>query len=157
MVLVVVAGGVAELIPMTTLAAILIVIGVEALVRELRHIAEARWVSRPHAVAAVVTVVVGVVSELTTAIFTGVALSMLLYLVSVGDRATVHSWRRREDGTWEEAAVPPVLPTGQVTVLAVSGQAFFASVSRADQALPDPSRSSGRPWSSSCATGCSTP
>ena len=140
-ILVVVAGGVAELIPMTTLAAILMVIGVEALVRELRHIAEARWVSRPHAVAAVVTVVVGVVSELTTAIFTGVALSMLLYLVTVGDRARVHTWRRRDDGAWEEAPVPAALPSGQVTVIAVTGQAFFASVSRADQVLPDPALS----------------
>jgi SulP family sulfate permease len=57
------AGGVAELIPMTTLAAILMVIGVEALANEVRHLVEARWVSWPHVGAAVVTVVVGLVTE----------------------------------------------------------------------------------------------
>jgi SulP family sulfate permease len=79
-IIVAVAGKVAELIPLTTLAAILMVIGVEALVREVRHLARARWVSVPHLCAAVVTVVVGVVAELTAAIVTGVALSLLLYV-----------------------------------------------------------------------------
>lgn len=46
-IIVAVAGKVAELIPLTTLAAILMVIGVEALVREVRHLARARWVSVP--------------------------------------------------------------------------------------------------------------
>jgi SulP family sulfate permease len=64
---------VAELIPMTTLAAILMVIGVEALTNEVPNLVEARWVSWPQVGAAVVTVVVGLVSELTAAIFTGVA------------------------------------------------------------------------------------
>ena len=85
-VLVALAGGLAELIPMTTLAAILMVIGVEALVKEVRHLTEARWISWPHVGAAIATVIVGVVSELTTAIFTGVTLSLLLYMLSMGDR-----------------------------------------------------------------------
>jgi SulP family sulfate permease len=135
-VLVALAGSVAELIPMTTLAAILMVIGVEALTNEVRHLVEARWVSWPHVGAAVVTVVVGLVSELTAAIFTGVALSLLLYMLSIGDRARLTAWRWRDGGGWEEVDAPEQLPSGQVTVLALTGAAYFASAYRADQAMP---------------------
>jgi SulP family sulfate permease len=131
-----VAGKVAELIPLTTLAAILIVIGIETLVREVRHLAEARWVSVPHLCAAAVTVVVGVVAELTAAIFTGVALSLLLYMFTVADQARVNAWIRRPDGTWRESAPPAELPSGEVTVLALSGSAYFASAYRAAHTFP---------------------
>jgi SulP family sulfate permease len=135
-VIVAIAGHVAELIPMTTLAAILIVIGVEALSKEVGHLVEARWVSWPHVAAAAVTVVVGVVDELTVAIFVGVALSLLLYMISLGDRAELVAWRHRDDGSWEEVEVPAEIPSGEVTVLTMTGAAYFASTYRADQALP---------------------
>ena len=122
---------------MSTLAAILMVIGVEALVKEVRHLTEARWISWPHVGAAIATVIVGVVSELTTAIFTGVTLSLLLYMLSMGDRARVMQWRRREDGGWEETDPPESLPSGEVTVLTLTGSAYFASAYRADHAMPD--------------------
>jgi SulP family sulfate permease len=135
-VLVAIAGGLAERIPMPTLAAILMVIGVEALTKEVRHLVEARWVSWPHVGAALVTVVVGVVDELTVAIFTGVALSLLLYMISAGDRAKLVAWTRRADGSWEEVPPPAELPSGQVTVLALTGSAYFASAYRADDVMP---------------------
>jgi SulP family sulfate permease len=134
--LVAVVGRLAERIPMTTLAAILMVIGVEALIKEVSHLVEARWVSWPHVGAASVTVVVGVVDELTVAIFTGVALSLLLYVISTGDRAKLVSWTRRPDGSWEETPLPAELPSGQVTVLALTGSAYFASTYRADDVMP---------------------
>ena len=126
-IIVAVAGKVAELIPLTTLATILMVIGVEALVREVRHLARARWVSVPHLCAAVVTVVVGVVAELTAAIVTGVALSLLLYMFTVADQARIVAWIRRPNGSWQEATPPAELPSGKVTVLALTGGAYFAS------------------------------
>jgi SulP family sulfate permease len=135
-VLVAIAGGLAERIPMPTLAAILMVIGVEALTKEVRHLVEARWVSWPHVGAALVTVVVGVVDELTVAIFTGVALSLLLYMISAGDRAKLVAWTRHADGSWEEVPPPAELPSGQVTVLALTGSAYFASAYRADDVMP---------------------
>jgi SulP family sulfate permease len=141
-VLVALAGGVAELIPMTTLAAILMVIGAEALTKEVRHLVEARWVSWPHVAAAVVTVIVGVVDELTVAIFTGVALSMILYVISAGDRAKVVVWTRRDDD-WVEEDAPSAIPSGEVTVVAVSGSAYFASTYRADQAMPSTDATTG--------------
>ena len=142
-VIVAVAGKVAELIPLTTLAAILMVIGVETLVREVRHLVKARWVSVAHLCAAVATVVVGIVAELTAAIFTGVALSLLLYMFTVADRARLTAWTRRPDETWEETDPPAELASAEVTVLAVSGSAYFASAYRADQAFPAHDRTAG--------------
>ena len=49
-VLVAIAGSLAERIPLTTLAAILIVIGFDALTNEVRHLRAASWISRPHLV-----------------------------------------------------------------------------------------------------------
>jgi SulP family sulfate permease len=142
-IIVAVAGKVAELIPLTTLAAILMVIGVEALVREVRHLARARWVSVPHLCAALVTVVVGVVAELTAAIVTGVALSLLLYMFTVADQARIVAWIRRPNGSWQEATPPAELPSGKVTVLALTGGAYFASAYRAEQAFPAHDRTIG--------------
>ena len=42
--------------------------------------------------AAIITVVVGVFYELTPAIFTGVALSVLLFVFTLGDRARMVAW-----------------------------------------------------------------
>jgi SulP family sulfate permease len=142
-VVVAVAGKVAELIPLTTLAAILMVIGVETLVREVRHLVKARWVFVAHLCAAVATVVVGIVAELTAAIFTGVALSLLLYMFTVADRARLRAWTHRPDGTWEETDPPAELASAEVTVLALSGSAYFTSAYRADQAFPAHDRTAG--------------
>jgi SulP family sulfate permease len=143
-VFVAVAGGLAERIPTTTLVAILIVIGAETLAREVRHLVAARWVSKPHLVAAAVTIVVGLAAELTEAIFTGVALSLLLYVVSAGDRARLWQWVRDDKGRWIETEVPEDgIPSGKVTVLSVTGPAYFASAYRAEQTLPDLSTTHG--------------
>ena len=136
LVLVAVAGHLAELIPLTTLAAILIVIGFETLVREVRHLVEARWVSKPHLVAAGVTVVVGVYADLTAAIFTGVVLSLLLFTLTMADRAKLVQWQRVAPDRWREIDAPPRLESGSTTVLALTGSAYFATTYRAPQAIP---------------------
>jgi sulfate permease, SulP family len=149
-VLVAVAGSLAERIPLTTLAAILIVIGFDALAKEIRHLIAARWISRPHLVAAIITVLVGVFDELTPAIFTGVGLSLLLMVFAIGDRSHLVAWVvETPDGgrapteeafsagtLWREATAPEVLPSGEVTVLSVTGAAYFASVYRASDSFP---------------------
>ena len=84
-----------------TLAAILIVIGFDTLLKEVRHLLEARFISWPHLVAAGITVLVGVFYELTAAIFTGVALSLILYTLTMANRGKLDRARpgsRRESG-----------------------------------------------------------
>ncbi|WP_161632146.1 SulP family inorganic anion transporter [Nakamurella lactea] len=136
-ILIAVAGKLAELIPLCTLAAILIVIGFETLIKEIRHLIEARFVSWPHLVAAAITIVVGVFSEITTAIFTGVALSLILFTLTMSDRAKVVAWQQVPPDRWRQVEPPKSLEPGSTTVLAVSGSAYFASVYRASHALPE--------------------
>jgi len=142
-ILVVVAGGLAELIPLCTLAAILIVIGFETLLREVRHLVKARFVSWPHLVAAAITVVVALFSELTTAIFTGVILSLTLYTLTMADSFKVFALERVSPGTWREVPPPARLEPGTVTVLEFSGSAYFASTYRVGQTLPDHASTEG--------------
>jgi SulP family sulfate permease len=77
-----IAGGLAGMIPMTSLAAMLIVIGVEVMIREGRELAVAWKISKLNALTAVVTILVGLFSNLTAAIFAGVILSLLLFVFS---------------------------------------------------------------------------
>ena len=72
-------GSLAELIPMTGLAALLMVIGFEVMVKEGRELVEAWKISRLNTAVATITILVGVFDDLTAAIFTGVVLSLLLY------------------------------------------------------------------------------
>ena len=98
-VVIVAAGELADLIPMTTLAAILIVIGFETLAKEVAHLVRARFISWPHVVAAIITVVVGLFAELTTAIFTGVALSLILFTLTMPVGAVRWRWSRSNRGS----------------------------------------------------------
>lgn len=139
-ILIAVAGKLAELIPLCTLAAILIVIGWETLVKEVRHLVQARFVSWPHLVAAGITVLVGVFSEITAAIFTGVALSLILFTLTMADRAKVVTWQQVPPDRWREVAPPQSLEPGSTTVLAITGSAYFASVYRASHAVPEHDR-----------------
>ncbi|MFV0533385.1 MAG: SulP family inorganic anion transporter [Cumulibacter sp.] len=135
-ILIVLAGDIAELIPLCTLAAILIVIGAETMVREVRHLIRSRFVSWPHLIAGAITVLVGVLDEITTAVFTGVGLSLLLFTLTMGDRLKITAWEPISAGHWRETTPPARLEVGSTTVLALSGSAYFASVYRASHAFP---------------------
>ena len=135
--LVAVAGGLAELIPLCTLAAILIVIGFETLIREVGHLLEARWISVPHLVAGGITFLVGIFFELTDAIFVGVALSLLLFVFTIGDSGKFVAWGPIEPDRWKEIPPPERLEPGSITVMSLAGSAYFASFYRASEAMPD--------------------
>ena len=132
----VLAGGLAGMIPMTSLAAMLIVIGVEVMIKEGRKLAEAWKISKLQTLAAIVTILVGVFSDLTEAIFAGVILSLLLFAFTKGGSFRVVQWVRTADGGWEEQPVPRELPSNQATVIALDGNVYFASVYSFDDLWP---------------------
>jgi hypothetical protein len=106
---------------------------------------------------------------------------LLLYMFTVADQARIVAWIRRPNGSWQEATPPAELPSGKVTVLALTGGAYFASAYRAEQAFPAHDRTIGAavvlqlrdrafysltawkdspPWSTACtatATACTWP
>ena len=75
-------GSGAELIPMTGLAAMLIVIGFEVMLKEGRELIRSWKISRLNTAVAIITILVGVLYDLTAAIFAGVVLSLILYAVN---------------------------------------------------------------------------
>jgi SulP family sulfate permease len=131
-----IAGGLAGMIPMTSLAAMLIVIGVEVMIKEGRELAVAWKISKLNTSTAVVTILVGLFSDLTVAIFAGVILSLLLYAFIKAGSFRVVQWVRTADGAWEEQPVPRELPSDQATVIALDGNVYFASVYSFDDLWP---------------------
>ena len=130
-------GNVTELIPMTGLAALLIVIGFEIMIKESRILHEAWRVDRAATMVAVVVIVIAVFDDLTVAIFAGVILSLLLFTFKAVSRVQAVGIVRREDGRFEFAALPEKLPSNEVTAMEFLGTVYFASVYSYDELLPD--------------------
>ena len=131
-------GRYAELIPMSGLAALLIVIGAEVMLKEGAELAEAWHVSKLNTVVAIITILIGVFSDLTNAIFAGVILSLLLYAFTSSSRFRIVELVRTEEGGWAEQSRPEPLPSHQATVFQIRGSASFASVYSFDDLLPHP-------------------
>jgi SulP family sulfate permease len=135
-VVLVIAGGLAGMIPMTSLAAMLIVIGVEVMIRQGRELAVAWKISKLNTLTAVVTILVGLFSNLTAAIFAGVLLSLLLFAFTKASSFRLVQWVRTADGAWEEQPPPRQLPSNQATVLALDGNVYFTSIYSFDDLFP---------------------
>ena len=135
-VVLVIAGGLAGMIPMTSLAGMLIVIGVEVMIRQGRELAVAWKISKLNTLTALVTILVGLFSNLTAAIFAGVILSLLLFAFTKASSFRLVQWVRTADGGWEEEPVPRELPSNQATVIALDGNVYFASIYSFDELFP---------------------
>jgi SulP family sulfate permease len=136
-------GGVAELIPMTGLAAVLIVIGFEVMLKEGRVLVRAWTVTRANAVLALITIAAGVLQDLTVAIFTGVILSLLLYAVRASGQIRLVELRLDDDGRWHERPFPDKLDPGSVTVIDIGGPIYFATFYSVDHVMPKPETMAG--------------
>jgi SulP family sulfate permease len=130
-------GNLTELIPMTGLAALLIVIGSEIMIKESRILRESWRVDRAATVVAVAVIIIAVFDDLTVAIFAGVILSLLLFTFEAVSKIKAVRIVRREDGRFEFAEVPDQLPSNEVTAIELLGTIFFASVYSYDELLPD--------------------
>ena len=83
-----------------------------------------------------VTFVLTLVIPLQYAVVVGVALSVILHVISQSNQVEV-KWRvYGDDGSVREADPPPVVPPDTVLVLQPYGSLFFASASSFEAALP---------------------
>jgi sulfate permease, SulP family len=136
LVIILLVPGLVSLVPMTVLAALMIVAGLGAIdFREARSIwrtgGSARW-------GLVVTFGATLVLSIPTAVATGVALTVVLFVVYSASDARVRALERREDGEIVVVDVPEKLPSEKVTVLDVYGSLFFAAVRKLRESLPSP-------------------
>lgn len=130
-------GNLTEFIPMTALAALLFVIGIGAMIKEGWKLREAWRVDKVATGAAYVTIVVAVFIDLVVAIIAGVFLSLLLYSIETVSQVKALRLVRRDDGRYEKAPVPAILPPGEATVIMFQGNVFFATVYSYDDLIPD--------------------
>jgi SulP family sulfate permease len=137
-VVVVVAGNATEFIPMSGLAALLIVIGIEAMGKEGRVLARSWRISRSYASVALVVIIIAVFEDLTVAIFAGVILSLLVYTFRASGSARVVQLVRTEDDKIEERPATTELEPNKPVIFELIGEVYFATVYSFDDFAPPP-------------------
>ncbi len=136
------AGPLAELIPLPALAGLLILIGAELMCRP--HEIACIWkYSRSGRWAMVATFLSTQVLPLQYSIYIGVFLSLAIYLVTSTREASVVRLVPVGEGMFREERAPDRLPEGQVTVLSISGNVFFATLQAIERSLPSPEGARG--------------
>ncbi len=123
-------------VPMTVLAALMVMAGVRAL-----DFAEIRSVGRTGVNALLpllVTFVATLVLSIPAAVGIGVLLTLVLFVISSANDVTLRAVARGADGRLRESDPPARLPSGETTTLSVYGSLFFAGARKLEQLLPDP-------------------
>jgi SulP family sulfate permease len=133
--LVLVAGSVAELIPMPVIGGLILVIGAELVSGRWADITLVLRAAPLSAVAMVITFAATTQLPLHTAILIGAITSLVLYCVKASGSAKLMGLKP-VDGGWERADVPATCPSDEVTVLHYAGIGLFAEVPRIDEDWP---------------------
>lgn len=134
-VLILVAGSAAEIIPMAVIGGLLVVIGFDLVSGRWADIVLVFRTAPLSAVAMVATFVATTQFPLQYAILAGAALSLILYCVQAA-RASRLVALDNVAGTWRTAEVPSTLPSDTVTVIHDFGVGIFAEVPRLDEQWP---------------------
>jgi sulfate permease, SulP family len=137
MIVVVVAfAGAVSLVVMPALAALLVFAGLQSIKpSDVAEVWRAGWLAR---VGAIVTFVATILLPIQVAVVIGIVLAGLLYVVESSTDISVVALVQRPDGAIEEQQPPERLPGGEVTVLDVYGDLFYASARTLERRLPQP-------------------
>jgi len=134
-VLVLIAGSLAETIPMPVIGGLILVIGAELVHGRWADIELVLRTAPLSAVAMLVTFLATTQLPLHTAILIGAITSLVLYCAKASQAARLIALSRSDDG-WYIVPVPDRLPSDRVTVLQYSGVGLFAEVPRIDEDWP---------------------
>ncbi|MBD1322442.1 SulP family inorganic anion transporter [Gordonia hankookensis] len=141
--LVLIAGSAAQIIPMAVIGGLLFVIGFELIQGRWADIVLVFRTARLSAVALLVTFVATTQIPLQDAILVGAAISLVLYCVQAARAARLVALVP-DDGGWRVVDTPQTLPADGITVLDYSGVALFAEVPRIAETWPTVSDDNGR-------------
>lgn len=136
-------GRAAELVPLSLIAGMLCVIGVELIMGRWADMQLVFRVSPGSTIALVVTFVSVLFIPLQWAIFLGAGISFMAYLYTSATRGELVELRKTESGQWEEGEPPGQLPSNKITVLQHKGNQFFAQSQSLSQRIPDYRASTG--------------
>ena len=123
-----------SLVPMSALAALLIVAGFQGL-----RVPQALTVwntSRVSGVVMILTFLATLVMPLQYAVLVGVAFSILLYVARQSNRVVLIQIVPVPGGLPEEHPAPESLPSNKVTMLQIYGSLFFAAAKSLEELLP---------------------
>ncbi|MBD8079561.1 SulP family inorganic anion transporter [Cellulosimicrobium arenosum] len=134
---VVLLGGVAELIPMPVIGGLILVVGGELIWGKRREIRLVLRTSPLSSAAMVLTFLATTALPLQQAIVLGAVLSLLLYCVQAARQSRLLLLTRDGEGRWHASPdVPPTLTSGEVTIVDYAGTSFFAGLPTIERALP---------------------
>jgi SulP family sulfate permease len=140
--LVLVAGSLAEVIPMPVIGGLILVIGIELVHGRWADIMLVLRTAPLSAVAMLVTFLATTELPLHTAILIGAITSLVLYCVKASQAAGLIALKRDSDGSWLIVPVPEKVDSNAVTVLQYQGVGLFAEVPRIDEKWPQVADSS---------------
>jgi SulP family sulfate permease len=129
-------AGVIELLPMTSLAALLVMTGLSLINR--RRIATVWQTGAVSRVVMIVTFVATLFLAIQVAVAVGVLLHIFIYIYREADKVRIKRLTLTATGRVSETAVPATLPSNEVTVLEPVGSLFFAGAAEFEEHLPDP-------------------
>lgn len=125
-----------ENLPMTSLAAILILAGFQAIKpKEIRKVWNTTSLS---AAVFLFTLVATLFLPVQQAIFLGVIIQIFLLIFQSAERMTIIELIPTGDGDFEELPAPAVLQSDQVTMLLPYGSLFFAAARDFEEEAPSP-------------------
>ena len=127
-------GGVIELVAMPSLAGLLIVVGVGT-IRPTRIMSVAKTGAVPLTVMTI-TLVLTMVIPLQFAVLVGVGISTILFVLRQSTRLVTHRLMFHDDGRIEEVDPPATVPPDEVIVLQPYGALFFATASTLLEQIP---------------------
>jgi SulP family sulfate permease len=124
-----------EILPLATLAGILIVVGASMI--SLPRI-ETVWNTGPIPLTVMgITFVATLFLDLQVAVGVGVVLTFIVYVFRSAEQVRIERVIPQEDGTFIETEVPDQLPSGEILVLQPIGNLFFAGTAEFEEHLPD--------------------
>lgn len=118
----------AELVPLTVIAGMLVVIGVELI---LGRVPDAKLVlsaSKGSVAAGLLTFVSALFIPLQWTIFLGAGLSLFLYIAASSRSAKLFQLVKNDEGYWEERDMPEAFASNVVTAVDFEGFEFYAEV-----------------------------
>jgi SulP family sulfate permease len=123
-----------SLVAMPAMSALLIMAGIQSIKKEeFADVWDVGWGPR---IVMIVTFAMTLMVPVQYAVFGGVILSVLVYLVSSSQDVKLTEITPNADGTYPEQPAPAQLPSNAVTLLSVSGNLFYAAAYRLEEMLP---------------------
>lgn len=124
-----------EMVPMASLAAVLILVGIRAVdIPRIRAVWQASWTS---GFVMASTFVATLVMPIHFAVLLGAVLSVMQYVYSSSLDVKVVRLDRDETGRFKESSSPERLASTQVTLLDIYGSIFYAGADVIERALPE--------------------